>query len=79
MSKKNDMFDHGFDPYDALIELNERLNRLELAHNQMAHAYMKTEKDLSVCLHSLRNLQQHHLKLSQKLAKFEEDSNNKIQ
>lgn len=71
------MFDKGFDPYDALIEMNERLHRLEQAHNTMAHAYAKSEKELTVALHSLRNLQQHHLKLSQKFTKFEVDLKNK--
>lgn len=54
-----------FDPYDMLIVLQERLNRLEHAHNQMAHAYRKTEVDLNVTLHSLRNLQQSFLAQSQ--------------
>jgi len=59
------MMDTGFDPYDMLITLQERLNRLEQAHNQMAHAFRKTEVDLSVTLHSLRTLQQSFLAQSQ--------------
>jgi len=59
------MFDNNFDPYEILINLQERLNRLEKAHNQMAHAYQKSEIDLSVTLHSLRSLQQSFLTQSQ--------------
>jgi hypothetical protein len=62
------MMDNGFDPYDMLINLQDRLNRLEHAHNTMAHAYRKSEVDLNVALHSLRNLQQKHLELSQFVA-----------
>jgi hypothetical protein len=54
-----------FDPYDMLIELNERLNRLETAHNKMAHAYQKTEEELSMTLSSLQSLQKAHLALSE--------------
>lgn len=59
------MMDNNFDPYEMLINLQERLHRLEQAHNQMAHAYRKTEVDLSVTLHSLRSLQQSFLTQSQ--------------
>jgi len=58
---KNDMF-HDFDPYDVIITLNERVHQLEGAHNALAHAFKKTETDLSVTLHSLRQLQQQVLK-----------------
>lgn len=54
-----------FDPYDMLIELNERLNRLEAAHNKLAHAYQQTERDLSMTLDSLQSLQKAHLTLSE--------------
>jgi len=59
------MMDNGFDPYDLLINLSERLNRLEHAHNKMAHAFQRTERDLNIALQSLRHLQQKHLELLQ--------------
>lgn len=58
-------FNNGFDPYDALIELNERMTRLEKAHNVLAHAYQKTEEEFSILLRSFQNLQKAHLSLSQ--------------
>jgi len=62
---KNNIYDHGFDPYDALIELNERLIKLEQVHNQLARDYTKSQADLNVALHSLRQLQKSYLTLSQ--------------
>jgi hypothetical protein len=56
---------HQFDPYDLLIELNERLSRLEVAHNKLARAYEQTEKDFSVLLTSHQHLQKAHLTLSE--------------
>lgn len=56
---------HNFDPYDMLMQMQERMLVIERAHNKLADAYTKTEHDLNVTLHSLRNLQQAHLKLSQ--------------
>ena len=55
------MMDNNFDPYEMLINLQERLNRLENAHNKLAYAFQRTEADLNVTLNSLRNLQQAHL------------------
>lgn len=61
----NNPFDNGFSPYDALIELNERLTRLEKAHNQLAHAFQRTETEFNQLLKSHQNLQKAHLSLSQ--------------
>lgn len=58
-------FNNGFSPYDALIELNERMTRLEKAHNKLATAFQKTEEEFSVLLHSFQNLQRAHLSLSE--------------
>lgn len=55
------MMPNDFDPYDALIELNERMNRLEQAHNNLARAHQQSERDLNTTLKSLKNLQQHFL------------------
>jgi hypothetical protein len=57
-------FENSFDPYDALIELNERMNRLEVTHNKLAHAYQRTEQELNIALQSLNSLQKGHLALS---------------
>ena len=69
------MMNNDFDPYDALIQMNERLHALEKAHNKMAHAYQASERDLSIALNSLRNLQQQHLKLSQYVYNTKIDKN----
>lgn len=65
------MMGNDFDPYDMLIQLSERLHRLEQAHNRMADAFHKTEVELNIALHSLRNLQQRHLQLTQKINELE--------
>lgn len=70
------MMNGRFDPYDMLIELNNRLQRLEIAHNKMANAFQKTEVDLNVTLHSLRTLQQKHIQLSQKVHQLETELTN---
>jgi hypothetical protein len=62
---KNPMMDSGFDPYNALVELNERLLRLEQAHNMLANDYMKSQRDLDITMNSLNSLQKGHLHLSQ--------------
>lgn len=58
------LFDSDFDPYDALIELNERINRMEQAHNNLASAFQRTEKELNLALTSLNHLQKGHLSMS---------------
>jgi hypothetical protein len=57
------MMNKNFDPYDVLINLQGRLERLETAHNKMAAAFQLTENELNVALFSLRNLQKEHIKL----------------
>jgi Ca2+-binding EF-hand superfamily protein len=59
------LFDQQFDPYDALVELNERINRMEIAHNNLAKAFQRTEQELNTALNSLQQLQKGHLKLSE--------------
>jgi len=65
---KNNFYDHGFDPYDALIQLNERVNALEKVHNQLATDYMKSQRDLTLALNSLNSLQKHYLAMSHTVA-----------
>jgi len=62
--KKNDMFGN-VDPYDLIIQMNDRLNQLELAHNQLARDYMKTQQEFGALLTSHQHLQKSHLALSQ--------------
>ena len=62
------MFNNNFDPYDMLITLNERLNQLEQAHNNLGRAFQKTERELNTALKSLNHLQRSHLELSQFVA-----------
>ncbi len=64
MSKRNP-FGQNFNPYDALVELNDRLSRLEQVHNQLADDYMKTQRELDIALECLNSLQKGHLALSQ--------------
>jgi hypothetical protein len=52
------LFDNNFDPYDALVELNERMNRMEHAHNLLAHAFQQTEQEVSVLLKTIQAQQQ---------------------
>lgn len=59
------MMDNNFDPYDMLMQMSERMLVMEKAHNKLAEAFTKSEHELTIALHSLRNLQQAHLKLSQ--------------
>ena len=65
------MMSNDFDPYDALINMSERLQLLEQAHNKMAHAYQLTENELTLTLHSLRNLQQRHVNLMNRVDALE--------
>ena len=61
----NNMFNNNFDPYDALIVLQSRIDHLEAAHNRLAHDYLKTQADLGLVLNSLHTLQKGHLALSE--------------
>lgn len=67
------MFERNFDPYDLLIQVNDRLQRLEQAHNAMARDYSKTQTDLAVTLNNYRNLQRSHLALADVVMKAELD------
>lgn len=59
-----------FDPYDALIELNERLLRLERAHNRLAKDYERTQKEFTEALESHRKTQIHLLNLQKVVHQF---------
>jgi hypothetical protein len=54
-----------FDPYDALIIMDQRLAELTDAHNRMANEFMKVQHEFSTLLISHQQLQQSHLKLSE--------------
>lgn len=56
---------HNFDPYDALVELNQHLLELKAAHNNLARAFDLQSRDLTLALDSLNNLQKAHLTLAQ--------------
>ena len=71
------MMNRGFDPYDILIEVTERLQVLEIAHNKMADALHKTDQELQVALHSLRFLQQKHISLSSTVGRHISDHEQK--
>lgn len=76
----SDLFNNKFDPFDALIELNERLSRLERTHNKLARAYEESEKAFDVLLHSHQALQRAHLSVMEligELTKVSLDSTKK--
>lgn len=58
-------FNPTFDPYSALFELNQRMNRMEAAHNALAQDYRLSQIELSIAIEELNNLQKAHLKLSE--------------
>lgn len=51
---------HDFDPYTFIMKLSSRLDRLEHAHNSMAHAFHQSEQELNETLKLLRSLQINH-------------------
>jgi chromosomal replication initiation ATPase DnaA len=55
------MMSNNFDPYDALVELNQRLVALEKAHNKLAFNCRQHEEELTITLQAIRNLQRHFL------------------
>lgn len=54
---------NNFDPYDALIELNERLLRIERAHNRLARDYERSQQEFTQSLVAHQKTQQHLLNL----------------
>lgn len=64
------MFDTGFDPFDALIELNERLNEVEKRHNLLAIDYQQKQRDLTLALKSIQTLQTAHMSLREQFLTF---------
>ena len=63
---KREMFGD-FDPYDMLIVLQDRLNVMEQAHNNLANAYRQQHADLQLSLEAIQTLQRAHLNLSQQV------------
>lgn len=55
------MFNRSFDPYDKIIELNQRIIQLESAHNNLAMAFHQSEKDLNQALKLITDLQRRHV------------------
>lgn len=58
------MMNPNFDPYDLLMSLTDRLNRLEQAHNHMAHAYSRSEQDLIQAKKRIKQLEASHKHLN---------------
>lgn len=57
-----------FDPYDMLIVLQDRINVIESAHNNLAMAYNQQRKDMDLLLESVQTLQRAYLNLSQQVS-----------
>lgn len=62
-----------FDPYDLLVDMSTRLARLETAHNKMAKIFQQHEQELTITLHTLKQLQVQHQAVVQRMAKLEFD------
>ena len=62
-----------FDPYDLLVDMSTRLARLESAHNKMAQAYQQQEQELTIALHTIKQLQLSQQTLIQRTAKLDFD------
>jgi hypothetical protein len=58
------MFNNDFDPYDQIMQMSQRLLGLQDAHNNLGRAFERSERDLSVALEAIRNLQQSHAHLN---------------
>lgn len=58
------MFDRDFDPYDALMTMNDRLHALEKAHNNLARAYETTVRDYKILAQKHKNLEVSHIALA---------------
>lgn len=75
---------HNFDPYDALVELNQHLLEVKSAHNNLARAFEQQTQDLNLALESLNNLQKAHMTLSKSVyalgqaAMFQQELTNKL-
>ena len=52
-----------FDPYDVLMELGLRVERLEASHGQLIKAHQKALGDLENAKKVIKNLQASHAKL----------------
>jgi hypothetical protein len=58
------MFNSDFDPYDALMTMNDRLHALEKAHNNLARAYEITDRDHKLLAQKYKNLEISHIALA---------------
>lgn len=70
------MFNGDFDPYDLLMQLLERMQRLENVHNNLAIAYEQSQHDLSQALHIIQSLQRRHMAVLQRLDALEREKMN---
>lgn len=61
---------NNIDPYDMLIELNERLLRVERAHNRLAKDYERTQQEFTQSLIAHQKTQQHLLNLQKVVHRY---------
>jgi len=59
------VFNPDFDPYDALVNISERMVVLQEAHNNLANAYERTQREVQTSKNQIRNLQQSHAHLNE--------------
>lgn len=71
------MYENDFDPYDALIQALERIDRVEQAHNRLASAFQRTDSELNATLKALLHLQKTHVQLLNRIANLEQAHINK--
>lgn len=62
---KHPMFDPRFNPYDELVLLNQKLDRLEKAHNAMARDYQITQNEFNVLIESHQELQKAYIAIAE--------------
>lgn len=58
----------GWDPYDAMVQMDLRLQQVTQAHNQMAQDFYKLQAEFTTLLISHNNLQKSHLAMNEILA-----------
>ena len=68
------MYDKQFDPYDFILSLQERLLRLEQAHNLLADVYQQTQTKLEHTRFNLDILEHRQKSILVRLAHLENNN-----
>ena len=57
-----------FDPYDALVQMDLRLQQITLSHNQMAQEFHKLQQEFNLLVESHQGLQKSQFHMAELLA-----------